>query len=310
MSQGAVLWERVLKRHQKLGQELGAFSEASEAPQAPDDDPLAGFGTDYPAAGSADERGNAAGTAESGAFQASDDDPLAGFETEYDGEAGSADDDRNVIGISAEAADLWLSQSRPDLEHALLSLGLSRDVFPTKRPLLIFGHASPDAQGAQYHSVQVNLEEGWPCAVSAKSLRPDAAAKILVAPVEQNFQTVAVKVPNPLLPHNRWIVLWPQLEALPQSAQEAAELGLPQKHQVRRVVWCANRAQIGRREVIRWLSDFWQDTPVRVGLFKAASFVRGESKDEGARSKVLPKVGRALERFEENSNRPWVVVGP
>ena len=69
-----------------------------------------------------------------------------------------------------------------------------------------------------------------------------------------------------------------------------------------------NREQIGRRDTLDWLVRFWQNTPIRIALFRAASFVDDE-KDEAARSRVLSRIRRTLERFDGIKGYPWTVVG-
>ena len=66
------------------------------------------------------------------------------------------------------------------------------------------------------------------------------------------------------------LLLWPKLESLPEMTEKG-----PLWKQVRRVVWCVNRKKMGPRDVIDWLSRFWQDTPIRIALFRATSFVQG-----------------------------------
>ena len=306
MSQGtADIWERVLKRKRGLKK---ALSDASvvDSSDDPIDDPFAGFDTAFD-----DDGPSAALNTES-----DDDDPFAGLNTAFDDDGPSAGlnteseryEAENAVDILfEEAADLWLSRSRPALEHVLLSMGLTRDVFPTNRPLLIFGSHRSRLIAPEYHRVEVP-REGWPRRLHVtESLTITDAAKVLASSHStlSHFEgeTIAVEVPNPLLARDRWIVLWPELKVLPEAAE------LHQWRRVRRVVWCVNREQIGPRDVIDWLSHFWQDTPVRIGLFRAASLVRGE-KDEGVRSKVLPKVSRALEKFNAIKNQPWIVVEP
>ena len=322
MSQGtADLWERVLKRKRGLKKALSDASVvdssddllagfdtgiADDGSEPETDDPFAGLNTEF------DDNDPSAGLN----TESDDDDPFAGLNTEFDDDDPSASFDteseryeaENAVDILfEESADLWLSRSRLALEHVLLSMGLTRDVFPTNRPLLLFGSHRSRPIAPEYHRVEVT-REGWPRRLHVtESLTSTDAAKVLASShsILSHFEgeTIAVEVPNPLLARARWIVLWPELKVLPEAAE------LHQWRRVRRVVWCVNKEQIGPRDVIDWLSHFWQDTPVRIGLFRAASLVRGE-KDEGVRSKVLPKVSRALEKFNAIKNQPWIVVEP
>ncbi len=214
----------------------------------------------------------------------------------------------NAVDVSfEERADLWLSRSRLALEHALLSMRLTRDVFPTSRPLLIFSSPRSKLATPEYHRVEVT-PNGWPRGLqSTEPLTSTAAAKILASShsISPSFEgeTVAVEVLNPLLVRNRWIVLWPELKDLPDPAE------FQQWRQVRRVVWCVDRDQVGPRDVINWLSSSWPDIPIRIALFRAASFVQ-EERDTEAKSKKLSGVRRALEKFDRIKSRPWIVVEP
>ena len=223
-----------------------------------------------------------------------------------------------------DSADLWLTPARTGLEHALLSLGIDfSEIFPTKRPLLIFGAHRTEITTPEYHRVEVK-REGWPSRLhSTERLTVNAAAEILASsangasltgsPPHFAGETVAVEIPNPLLAADRWIVMWPILDSLPERARENSTPELAELHQwerVRRVVWCVDREQIGRRDTLDWLPRFWRDTPIRIALFRAKSFV-DHKEDEAAQSKMLPRVGRTLnEKFNGIKGHPWVVVGP
>ena len=293
MSQGtATLWERVLKRERGLKKALSDASVVESNDDPVNDNPLAGFDT---------------GIADDGS-ELETDDLFADFDTEFDDDESEPDEAEEVVDVLfEELADLWLSRSRLALEHALLSMGLKRDVFPTNRPLLIFGSHRSRLTAPEYHRVEVT-REGWPRRLHATEPLTSTDAAEILAPSHSILscfegETVAVEVPNPLLARDRWIVLWPELKVLPEAAE------LHQWRRVRRVVWCVNREQIGPRDVIDWLSRFWQETPIRIALFRATSFVHGE-KDEVTQSKVLPKVRRTLEKFDTIKNQPWIVVGP
>ena len=287
MSQGAeALWERVLERDSELKEALSSNGVVESGDDSADADPLADFDIEF------DDEG------------AEPADPLADFDTEFDDEEIEPNQAGNAVDvIFEESADLWLSRSHMALEHSLQSMRI-KDVFPTKCPLLIFSsHRSKLA----YHRVEV-APDGWPRRLqSTEPLTSTAAAKILVSShsISPCFEgeTVAVEVPNPLLARDRWIVLWPELKDLPDSAE------FHQWRQVRRVVWCDNKEQIGPRDVIDWLSNSWPDIPIRIALFRAASFVH-EERDTEAKIKKLSRVRRSLERFDRIKSRPWIVVGP
>ncbi len=315
MSQGIVaLWERVLERDRALKKTL---SDASVVESS--DDPLDDFDTSIPDDGSEpetddpfadldldiefdDDESEPDGSEPDGS-EPETDDPFADLDLdiEFDDDESEPDEAEKIVDVLfEESADLWLSRSRLALEHALLSMGLTRDVFPTKRPLLIFGSHRSRIIAPEYHRVEVT-REGWPCRLqSTELLTSTAAAKILASSHEG--ETVAVEVSNPLLARDRWIVLWPKLEVLPEVTE------LHQWQQVRRVVWCVNREQIGPQDVIDWLAR-WQNTPIRIALFRVTSFLHGEQ-DEVAQSKVLPRVRRTLKKFDAIKSQPWTVVGP
>ena len=264
--------------------------------------------------------------------ESSDDDPFfADFDPEFENAekpssagAGRIDSsaERDVDGESIpvvehnfeEQADLWLTRSHTGLEHALLSLGLTRDVLPTKRPVLVFGSRREELRDPEYHGVEV-CSERWPNSMRSTSrLAATDAAKIMASSetvmhsmTGAGFSgvTVAVEVPNPLVPEDRWIVIWPTLAELP--TRESEEL-LPQWRHVRRVVWWVNQDQIGTRDTLDWLSCYWPEVPVRVALFGATFFVHAER--DNAQSRVLPRVRRALSKFESLRSSPWVVAGP
>lgn len=327
MSQGAAaLWERVLERDLGLKEALSSAVESGDDPV--DASPLDDFDTSISDDGSEPEDDSFADfDTEFRDDEVEPADPLAEFDTRFDDDEAKLteldnvdltiriDDEgsepnqaENVVDETfEESADLWLSRSHPALEHALLSMGLTRDVSPTRRPLLIFSSHRSKLAAPEYHRVEVK-PEGWPRRLqSTKPLTSTAAAKILASSHSSSpcfeGETVAVEAPNPLLTRDRWIVLWPKLEALPDPAE------FQQRRQVRRVVWCVDREQIGPRDVIDWLSSSWPDIPIRIALFRAASFIH-EEKDELAQSKVLPRVHRTLEKFNGVKSRPWIVVGP
>ena len=331
MSRGVALWQGVLARQPGLVLELkraartasidagdGEASEAMEREAAlVDDDPFAGFDDQFD-----DE------SIEVGA----NDDPFADFDPRFDHadmesnactERNEHSVERHGAGVPIsvvdlrfeESADLWLTRSHTGLEHALLSLGLTRDVLPTKRPLLIFGSRRTELRAPQYHRVAV-CREGWPTGLHPTSrLAPTDAAKILAS--SQNASdsmmgsgfsgdTVAVEVPNPLVAEARWIAIWPYLDALP--TEETGDR-CPQWRNLRRVVWWVNKGQIGPRDTLDWLSRYWSEVPIRVALF-GATFFLDDSRTDSPRSRILPKVRRALERFESLGARPWTVAGP
>ena len=323
MSRGAVLWERALARHQGLEKALADDSKVeSSAADLVADDPFAGFKSDFE---SSDEP-----TADDRLKE------LENFNSDINLEApeSAANDKRNkgstnvgtpvpVVDTNFEdSVDLWLTRSHVGLEHALLLMGLTRDVFPTKRPLLVFRSRRTGLTVPEYHRVEVK-REGWSSRLySTERLTGNAAAEILASSVDETTsssdptcfegETVAAEVPNPLLADDRWIVIWPKLESLPERAQEETATESAELHQwrqVRRVVWCVNREQIGPRDVLEWLPRFWQGIPLRIALFRVSSFV-DEKKDMAAQSKALPGVRRTLEKFAVIKGHPWIVVGP
>ena len=300
MTQGTeTIWKGVLKRDRTLRKALSDTSVVKSCDDLVNDNPLAGFDTGI--AGDGSELGI--------------DDLFASLDTGFtDDESELYETEKAVAIVFKESVDFWLSQSRRALEHALLSMGLTRDVFPTNRPLLVFGSRKTGLTRPEYHQVEVE-RKGWPSRLySTKSLTSTAAAKILASsatgtssmtdPMCFEAETVAAEVPNPLLADDRWIVVWPELESLPEMTEKE-----PQWGQVRRVVWCVDRDKIGPRDLLDWLSRFWQDTPIRIALFRSTSFVRKE-KNEVAQSNVLPKVRRMLEKFDTIKGLPWIVVGP
>ncbi len=288
MSQGAeALWERVLERERGLKRVLSDASVVESSDDPISDKPLVDSDTGIADDGSEPET----------------DDPLANFDPVIDDDEAEA----VVDVLFEESADLWLSRSRLALKHALQSMGTARDVLPIRRPLLIFSSHRSKLAAPEYHRVEVT-REGWPRRLqSTEPLTSNAAAKTLASShsISPYFEgdTVAVEVPNPLLARDRWIVLWPELNDLPDPAE------FQQWRQVRRVVWCVKRDQIGPRDVINWLSRSWPDIPIRIALFRAASFVHGE-RDMEAKLKKLSGVRRALEKFDRIKSHPWIVVGP
>ena len=308
----AALWERVLERDPELQEALSSTRVVESGDDPVNDNPLAGLNTGIADDGAEPETDDPFAGFDTGfdddALQPLDDDPFAGFNTEFDDDESELYEAENAVDVLfKDSADLWLSRSHLALEHALLSMGLERDVFPTNRPLLIFGSHCSSLTAPEYHRVEIT-REGWPRRLHAtEPLTSTDAAKILASSHSMlscfEGETVAVEVPNSLLAHDRWIVLWPELKVLPETSE------LHQWRRVRRVVWCVNREQIGPRDVIDWLSHFWKDTPIRIALFRAASFIH-EEKDEVAQSKVLPKIRRTLEKFDVIKNQPWIVVGP
>ena len=298
MNQGAAaLWDRVLERDPKLKEALSSARVVESGDEPVGDDPSADPDTELE-----NEEAESA-------------DPLAGFDPTIRVDDDGVDDDgvkpnqaENVVDVTfEESANLWLSRSHLALEHALQSMRL-RDVFPTNRPLLIFSSHRSKLAEPEYHRIEVT-PNGWPRHLqSTEPLTSTAAAEILVRSSHSNSpcfegETVAVEVPNPLLVRDRWIVLWPELKDLPDPTK------LPQWQQVRRVVWCVDKEQIGPRDVIDWLSNSWSDIPVRIALFRAASFVR-EEQDTEAKLKKLSGVRRALGKFDRIKSHPWIVVGP
>ena len=356
-----MLWERVLKRHPKLEADLSDNSEVESSDEATAGDPFANFNPEINSEDSesavnddpADDQGiddlfknfNAEINSEDSAPAVSDDptdepdmdDPFKNFNPEINIEdsALAVNDEPNDAPANAgtsvpvvdrtfeDSADLWLTQARKGLEHALSAMGIRfSEIFPTNRPLLVFGSRRTELAEPEYHRVKIK-REGWPCRLhSTEPLTVNAAATILASSVDEisltenppyfEGETVAVEVPNPLLAADRWIVLWPILESLPEWAREASTTESTELHQwerVRRVVWCVNRKQIGPRDVLSWLSRFWRDTPIRIALFRAASFV-DEKRDMTAQSRALPRVRQTLEKFDGIKGHPWIVVGP
>lgn len=310
MSQGAeALWERVLERDPELKEALSITGVVESGDDSVDADPFADFDTEFD-----DEEAEPA-------------DPLADFDTEFDDEEAKRtelddfdttiiiDDDgadpnqaESAVDVTfEELADLWLSRSDRALEHALLSMGLTMENPPTNRPLLIFSSHRSKLAVPEYYRVEVT-SNGWPRHLqSTKPLTSNAAADILasspsISPCFEG-ETVAVAVPNPLLARDRWIVLWPELKDLPDPAE------FQQWRQVRRVVWCVDKERIGPRDVIHWLSNSWPDIPIRIALFRAASFIH-EERDTEAKLKKLSRVRRSLEKFDRIKSHPWIVVGP
>ena len=269
--------------------------------------------------------------------ESSDDDPFfADFDPEFENAekpssagAGRTDSsaERDVDGKSIpvvehnfeEQADLWLTRSHTGLEHALLSLGLTRHVLPTKRPVLVFGSRREGLREPEYHRVTVCAERWPPRLRSTSRLASTDAAEMLASSESErdtltgpgfSGDTVAVEIPNPLVSVDRWIVIWPDLHELPTRASaESAERPSQWRHvHVRRVVWWVDREQIGPRDTRHWLSQYWSEVPVRVALFGATSFVRDDR--DNPQSNVLPRVRRALDKFESLRPSPWVVAGP
>ncbi len=296
MSRGSVLWERVLARHPALSADCADFVTR---------DPVA--------------QNDAGGD---GAEEAAELDALfADFDPSFD--SGTSELSPVVEQTFADAVDLWLTASHPDLEHALRSLGLPPRVFPHKRPLLVYGSRQCGTAAPVFRRVTVP-RNGWPRHIdSADALTAPDAQKILatrretgsacsVDPACFEGRTVAVEVANSLLAADRWIVLWPVLESLPKRAEEevgASSGETRQWERVRRVVWCVSRERISPRDLIEWLSRYWEDTPLRVALFCTALLVRNEP-DRSAQSTVLPKVRRALDRFDGIEGCPWILAGP
>ena len=327
MSQdAAALWERVLERDLELKETLSSAVELGDEPVG--DDPLAGPNTEIADDGAEPEDDPFASLdTEFRDDEAESTDPFVEFDPRFDDDEAKQtelddfdptiriDDDEaepnqaeSVVDMTfEESADLWLSRSRLALEHALQSMRL-RDVFPTNRPLLIFSSHRSKLAAPEYHRVEVT-PDGWPpCLQSTEPLTSPDAAEILARSSHSNSpcfegETVAAEVPNPLLARDRWIVLWPELKYLPDQPE------LLQGRRVRRVVWCVDKEQIGPRDVIDWLSRSWPDIPIRIALFRAASFVHDE-KDTEAKLKKLSGVRRALGKFDRIKSHPWIVVGP
>ena len=279
-----------------------------------------------PSARSPDAESLASDTAADALFE--DDDTL--FDDDWES---STDDSPDVPAPHVEATfedtvDLWLTRSRIALERALLLLGLPLAIRPTNRPLLIFGspRATPaegESQGYRCHPVEVP-RGAWPTELcGGEPLDVDSAAKCLASsqtgadspPDATSFagETVAVQVANPLLPPDRWIVLWPLLDSLPQPQHDNAvttATDLPQWCRVRRVVWCVDPEQIAPADVVNWLDGCWPDIPVRIALLQTASIVRNERRPED-RTRVLPNVRRTLhQRLDAIAGHPWTVAGP
>ena len=312
MSQGAILWERVLARQKELEKVLDVFSDDGDNRANNESKPVADDILRQIADLKIEIDGGVTEPVTSG-------DPAnPNIETADDGLESSVDVGQKVVDVHFEkSADLWLTRSDIEpkdapLKDALRLVGLTSDVLPIKRPLLVFGSHRIGLTGPEYHRIEVE-RDGWPSRLySTGRLTSTDAVKILASsetgtssiPDSTCFEgkTVAVEVPNPLLARNRWIVLWPKLESLPVRAGE-------QWGQVRRVVWCVDRDKIGPWDLLDWFSRFWQDTPIRIVLLRSTSFVRKE-KDEVAQSKVLPKVRRTLEKFDVIKGHPWIVVGP
>ena len=287
MSQGAeALWERVLERDPELKEALSRNGVVESGDDPVNDKPLVDSDTEIADDGPEREIAD-----------------LLNIDMRF----GDDEVEEDVDVLFEKKADLWLSRSRLALEHALLSMGLTMENPPTNRPLLIFFSHRSKLAVPEYYRVEVT-SDGWPRHLqSTKPLTSNAAADILasspsISPCFEG-ETVAVAVPNPLLAHDRWIVLWPELKDLPDPAE------FQQWRQVRRVVWCVDKEQIGPRDVIHWLSNSWPDIPIRIALFRAASFV-DEEKDTEAKLKKLSRVRRSLEKFDRIKSHPWIVVGP
>lgn len=312
MSQRAMLWERALARHPELEAALSDNSEVESCDESVAGDPLAGDGP-------AEDQDI------DDLFKDINDNPFANIDLDFKDAPNDAPASVPVVDRAfKDSADLWLTPARTGLEHALSVLGIGfSEIFPTNRPLLVFGSRRSDLTVPEYHRVEVK-REGWPSRLhSTERLTVNAAAEILASSVDEaplseapsyfEGETVAAEVPNPLLAAGRWIVMWPILNSLPERVREDSTTELAELHQwerVRRVVWCVDREQIGRRDTLNWLSHFWQDTPIRIALFRAASFV-DHKEDEAAQSKMLPRVRRTLdEKFNGIKGHPWVVVGP
>lgn len=307
-----MLWERALARHPELEAALSDNSEVESCDESVAGDPLAGDGP-------AEDQDI------DDLFKDINDNPFANIDLDFKDAPNDAPASVPVVDRAfKDSADLWLTPARTGLEHALSALGIGfSEIFPTNRPLLVFGSRRSDLTVPEYHRVEVK-REGWPSRLhSTERLTVNAAAEILASSVDEaplseapsyfEGETVAAEVPNPLLAADRWIVMWPILNSLPERVREDSTTELAELHQwerVRRVVWCVDREQIGRRDTLNWLSHFWQDTPIRIALFRAASFV-DHKEDEAAQSKMLPRVRRTLdEKFNGIKGHPWVVVGP
>ena len=318
MNQRAMLWERVLEKHPELEAALADNSEVESCDESVAGDPFADFDPEFNLEDS-EPAVNGDPAEDQGIddlFADFDDDPFKDEPNDAPALVPVVD------GTFEDSADLWLTQARTGLEHALLAMGIGfSEIFPTNRPLLIFGSHRTEITEPEYHRVEVK-REGWPSRLhSTERLTVNAAAEILASSADEarltgsppyfEDETVAVEVPNPLLAADRWIVMWPVLDSLPERAREdnTTELAeLNQWERVRRVVWCVDREQIGRRDTLDWLSRFWQDTPIRIALFRAASFV-DHKEDEAAQSKMLPRIRYTLEKFDSKGH-PWIVVGP
>ena len=300
MSAGVALWQAALIRQPGLVRELKSVARAR----------------------SIDDDGESSEAMEPEAAVV--DDPFAGVDDQFDDESSDVrtdDAERHVGRVPIpvvdhnfkEQADLWLTRSHTGLEHALLSLGLTRDVLPTKRPVLVFGSRREELRDPEYHGVSV-CRESWPTRLRSTSrLAATDAAKILASSETVRHlmkgtgfsgETVAVEVPNPLVAEDRWIVIWPNLAELPTRESEEHQ---SQWRHVRRVVWWVNKDQIGPRDTLDWLSQYWSEVPLRIVLFRATFFARDR---DNTQSKVLPRVRRALKRFESPRASPWIVVGP
>ncbi len=361
MSQRAMLWERVLEKHPELEAALSDNSEVESCDESVAGDPFADFDpefnledsesavnddsaedqdvddpfADFDPEFNLEDPGPAVNddSAEDPGIDTLFTDIDLEFDLEDSGPAVNDDpfkDEPNdapalvpvVDGTFEDSADLWLTQARTGLEHALSAMGIGfSEIFPTNRPLLIFGSHRTEITEPEYHRVEVK-REGWPSRLhSTERLTVNAAAEILASSADEarltgsppyfEDETVAVEVPNPLLAADRWIVMWPVLDSLPERVREDRTTELAELNQwkrVRRVVWCVDREQIGRRDTLDWLSRFWQDTPIRIALFRAASFV-DHKEDEAAQSKMLPRIRYTLEKFDSKGH-PWIVVGP
>ena len=300
MSAGIDLWRKALARQPELGREL---KSAARTYSVGDD-------------GESSERTEPQ-AASVGDLFAGLDDQFGESSYEYERPAKREMDGESIPVVEhnfEEQADLWLTRSRTGLEHAILSLGLTRDVLPTKRPVLVFGSRRKGLQEPEYHRVAV-CRECWPTRVRSTSrLSATEAAEILArSGTETSLMTgagfsgctVAVEVPNPLIAEDRWIVIWPNLAEFPTRESEERP---SQWRYVRRVVWWVNQKQIGPRGTLDWLSWYWPEVPVRVALFGATFFVHAAG--DNAQSRVLPRVRRALSKFELLRSSPWVVAGP
>ena len=197
------------------------------------------------------------------------------------------------------------TQSHTGLEHALLSMGLTRDVLPTNAHswslgLILQWLTAPNT--TEWRSNQIGQttppssprtsDEHCCCENLATSVTSTSSITDLTC---FEGETVAVIGSNPLLAANRWIVLM-------------ADYASPFCRRAIRTWWCGKGKCAGSYGVsidkklvlgIDWLSRFWLDIPVRIATLPGDTFVWSkECTDRFAQAKVLPNVRQTLEKFD------------